>query len=431
MSNAVTEKADDGFAYKWVIVATCLFVTILGYGTGYTFGVYLNPLREAFHAPAAVIAGAYSVCLFFYSSFGSVTGWTADKYGPRNTVLAGGFILCLGLLLTSRVNAVWQLYLTYVLIGIGISILYTPMMVTVSRWFDKRRGLALGLVSAGTGIGPVIVAPLARHLISLHDWRFTYVAFGLAAGLIVPAAFLLRSNPSISKGSSPGRKSTDQVRTGLSEPQEFSLKDAFHTRPFWLLCSLFLIVGLGDQVLFAHIPAHGETKGLTPMQAATLISMITGGGVLGRISSGGVSDIIGRKKTLGICIFLEGSMIMAIALAPNTWTLFLFTALFGIGYGGHAPQFPALTGELFGLSHMGAILGAEVFFWGIGGSIGPYVAGYIFDVAGSYFIALTLSSAILLLGASTIFFIKSPQRRAEAGVQIEPESGVKIDRSSL
>lgn len=415
MSDTVTGKENDRFAYKWVILVSCFFVTILGYGTGYTFGVYLNPLREAFHASAAVISGAYSVCLIFYSGMASVSGWSVDKYGPRNTIMAGGFILSFGLLLTSRVNAVWQLYLTYVLIGIGLSIVYSPVMATVSRWFDKRRGLILGLVSTGAGIGPVIVAPLVRHFISLYDWHFAYIASGAAAGFIIPAAFLLRSNPTISQEISPSRKSTAGARTVSSEHHEYSLKEAIHTRTFWLLGIMFMIVGLGDQVLFAHIPAYGETRGLTPMQAATLISMIMGGGIVGRISSGGISDIIGRKKTLRICLFIEGTMILAIAVAPNTWTLFLFTALFGIGYGGHAPQFPALIGELFGLSHMGAILGAETFFWGVGGAIGPYVAGYIFDVTGRYLIALTLSSTGVLLVASTIFLIKSPQKNGGHG----------------
>lgn len=409
-------KSNEWVAYKWVILVSCFFVTMLGFGSGYTFGVYLNPLRGAFHASAAAISGAYSVCLFFYSSMASVMGWNVDKYGPRKTVAAGGFIISLGMLLTSQVNAVWQLYLTYLLVGIGMSAVYSPIMATISRWFDKRRGLALGMVSAGAGMGPVIVAPLARYLISLHDWHFAYLVVGTAAGFIIPAALLLRSKPPNSPGLPPGRKSTAAVKTGapLSE-QEYSLKEALHTRAFWLVCTLFMSLGLGDQVLFAHIAAYGETRGLTPMQAATLISTITGAGILARLLSGGISDIIGRRKTLGICVFIEGSTILAIAVAPNPWTLYLFTALFGLGYGGHAPQIPALTGELFGLSHMGAILGAEVFFWGIGGSIGPYLAGYIFDVSGSYIMALTLSSTGVLLGSSTIFFIRSPRSEVKQG----------------
>lgn len=413
LSNTATEKATDRVAYKWVILASCCFVTILGYGSGYSFGVFLNPLRGTFHASAALISGAYSVFLFVYGAMASATGWSADRYGPRNTIMAGGFFLCVGLLFASRVTVIWQLYAAYISIGIGMSVVYSPVMATIARWFDKRRGLMLGLVSTGTGIGPVIMAPLARYLISLHDWRFAYLVIGTAAAFIIPAALLLKRNPSISPGLSAGRSNTASVKidAALSERLEYSLREAFHTRAFWLVCIVFLLVGIGLQVLFAHIPAYGETRGLTPMAAATLISTITGASVLGRICSGAISDIIGRKKTLGISVFIEGSMILAIAVAPNTWTLFLFTFLFGFGYGGHSPQFPALTGELFGLRHMGAILGAEVFFWGVGGAIGPYVAGYIFDVTGSYVIALTLSSAGMLLAASTIVFIKSPRNR--------------------
>ena len=126
--------------YGWIIVATCLLVTTITFGAGFSFGVFLPFWRESFGWSSAVISGAYSLLLFFYTAMGIFAGWGADRYGPTKTTMAGGFFLSLGLLLTTQVHSVWQLYFAYVLIGTGMSSAYSPLMTTVSRWFTDRKG---------------------------------------------------------------------------------------------------------------------------------------------------------------------------------------------------------------------------------------------------------------------------------------------------
>jgi MFS family permease len=406
--------------YGWIIVAASFFVTTITSASGYTFGVFLPPWRETFGWSAAAVSGAYSVCILFYTGLGVVAGWGVDKYGPKGTTITGGLFLVSGLLLTSQVNALWQLYVTYGLIGIGMSSTYSPLMTTASRWFTKRKGLALGAIGSGISAGPLIMAPVATYIILNHGWRFCFQVMGCTAGLTIVAALMLKRGPEARSmfrtGEGDIRSVSDpqpKIGSPTSESTEFSLREAASTKAYWMLGGAFMMVGTGLQMVLVHIVSYSQIQGASPLIAATVLSFITGSSIAGRIIMGMVSDRIGRKTTLIICVFLEGSMLMWLIWASSSWMLFVFAAFFGFGYGGHGTQFPALTGEIFGLTHMGAILGAVVFFWGMGSALGSTMAGYIFDMTGSYRGAfMTGAAAMLMAGTTTIFLSKPIKQRS-------------------
>ena len=157
--------------YPWIIVGASVVVAAIVYGIVFSFGVFVTPLREHFNASAASISTAYAVTMFVFSGFGVVAGWVVDRYGPRITTILGGIILGSALLFASQVQTIGQLYIAYGLIGVALSSAHSPMMTTVSRWFPERRGLALGILSAGVGGGPLVIAPLAAYLIQSGGWR--------------------------------------------------------------------------------------------------------------------------------------------------------------------------------------------------------------------------------------------------------------------
>jgi MFS family permease len=405
--------------YGWIIVAASFSVTTITSASGYTFGVFLPPWRETFGWSAAAVSGAYSVCIFFYTGLGVVAGWGVDRYGPKGTTITGGLLLVSGLLLTSQVNALWQLYVTYGLIGMGMSSTYSPLMTTASRWFTKRKGLALGIIGSGISAGPLIMAPVATYIILHYGWRFCFQVMGCTAGPTIVAALMLKRGPEArslfptGEGES-GSVSEQQPRIGnpISESRDFSLKEAAGTKAYWMLGGAFLMVGTGLQMILVHIVSYSQIQGTSPLIAATVLSLIAGSSIAGRIVMGIVSDWIGRKTTLIICVFLEGTMIIWLIWASTSWMFFVFAAFFGFGYGGHGTQFPALTGEIFGLTHMGTILGAVVFFWGMGSAFGASMAGYIFDITGSYRGAFLVgATAMLMAGATTIFLSKPVKQR--------------------
>ena len=190
-------KLQDELFFGWVVVAAAFCVALVAYGVQYSFGIFLKPLSGDFGWSRVLVSGAVSLFMFSRGALAILTGWATDKYGPTKTVAVGGFFLGLGLILTSQINSAWQLYLFYgLMVGFGLSIAFAPLVATASRWFVSKRGLAIGVVTAGIGMGTVVMSPLARYLISVYEWQLSYVIIGLMAWVIViPAALFLRRSP--------------------------------------------------------------------------------------------------------------------------------------------------------------------------------------------------------------------------------------------
>ena len=400
---------------QWITVGACFFVVAITYGAGFSFGVFLNPLKESLGATLAAVSGAYSITLWVFSIFGVVAGWAVDNYGPRITIMVGAFFLGSGFLLTGFIHSLWQLYLTCGLIGIGLSSGYVPTMTTISKAFIERRGLALGLNSAGIGFGPLVMAPLLTHLILTNGWRFAYHVTASIAGCIIPIALLLEKgrenkDKQIEDQANNGKESTKEEK-GEEMPRGYPrIKWAFKTRTFLLFCLLFLAVGVCVQTVIVHIVAYSQSRGESPMAAAAVLSTITGVSMAGRIVMGIVSDWIGRRRAFIICTFLEGLMLVWLIATSSTWSLFIFGIFFGFFYGGHAPQLPALIGESLGFEKMGEILGVINLFWGVGSAVGPFVAGYMFDAMGSYKVGFMLAAAFIFSASGIGFLLKASKR---------------------
>lgn len=391
-------------ASRWLTLAACFLVVAITNGSGFSFGVFLNPCKESFGATTASISAAYSITLWMFAVSGVLTGWAVDRFGPSRTIMAGAFILGSGCLSSSFVQSLWQLYLTSALIGIGLSSGYIPTMTTVSQTFTKWRGLALGINSAGVGFGPLIMAPLQTQMILLGGWRFAYLVTACIVGVTIPIALLVKRFP---------KKENEWARRRTNPPPSLlrreKITDAFRTRALWLICFVFLTIGVAVQTVVAHVIAYSQYLGISPMVSAGVLSSITGVSMVGRIFVGTASDWIGRRNALVACTFFEGVMLLWLLTTSSTWSLFVFGIIFGFFYGGHAPQLPALVAETIGFENMGAILGIANLFWGIGAAIGPLTTGYLFDVTGSYTAGFTLATVSMFL-ASGIGFLLPSQR---------------------
>jgi MFS family permease len=406
------------FYSPWITVGACALAVTIAYGAVFSFGVFINPLRESFVKTSAAVSGAYSITLWVFAVSGILAGWAVDNYGPRITIMVGSVILGTGFLLTSVINSFWQLYVTCGLIGVGLSSGYVPTMTTISRSFEEHRGLALGLNSAGVGLGPLIIAPLATYFISVNGWRSTYLAMAILAGFIVPVALLIKRYPADQDERSGGQKiylngtieeNKDKGITPLLSGWK-EIKRVSRTRTFWLFCLLFLTIGICVQTVIVHIVPYCQAQGETPMTAAAVLSTLTGASILGRVVVGIASDRIGRKKALVLCTLWEGIMLLWLLATTSTWSLFVFGVFFGFFYGGHAPQLPALIGEMLGFENMGAILGIVSLFWGLGSAIGPFVTGYIFDVTGSYNIGFMISSVTIFIASVIGYSLKASEK---------------------
>jgi len=277
-----------------------------------------------------------------------------------------------------------------------------PVTSTVSRWFLGKRGTALGITLAGIGIGTLILAPFAQLLIFNFDWRNSYL---IIAGIVIivglPLSQLMRLQPA-----GTGLVSNSEMESEV----DFRFKQAIKTKAFWFLFVMYGVLILVVQMVMVHLKALITDIGIMATIAATILGLIGGVSILGRIVMGSGSDKFGRKAFFFIGFLLIGVAMLWLMKASQAWHFYLFSALFGFGYGGCIPLFPAITADWFGTKFHGSIFGALLIAAGIGGAIGPLLGGYIFDLAGSYDIAIATGATLSFIAAACGLLIKVPER---------------------
>lgn len=387
------------FSYGYVVVGIAFLIEVVTWGSYFAFGVFFKPLLEQFGWTRAMTSGAFSLSQFTYGSLGILMGGLSDRFGPRLVLSACSLLLGLGFLLMSRVTAVWQLYLLYgVMIGIGISGSYVPLASTVARWFIKRRGMMTGIILAGTGIGTLSGPPLATWLISIYDWRISYIILGLAVLLFaIVAAQFLRSNVAPLKQAPDTEKPEKEFGLQVAT-RGFSFSEAIRTRQFWMVLGIFFCFGFWLLAILVHIAPHATDLGFSATDAASILAAIGGASIIGKIAWGNAVDKIGNKKVLIFGFGLAAGSFLWLTSITELWTLYLFAVASGLAYGAcSSPQSP-LTAELFGLSSHGLMLGIIESGLAIGGSVGPLVAGYLFDVYGNYQVAFLLCAVAGIIG---------------------------------
>jgi len=423
-SGGVDQAKPPHFFYGWVVVAAAFCVALVAYGVQYSFGIFIDPLTEYFGGNVALVTGAASLFMFSRGALAIFTGWVTDRYGPSIIVAIGGLFLGLGIILVSQISAAWQLYLFYGLMGgFGLSVAYAPLMATVSRWFVSKRGLAIGIVAAGIGAGTAVMSPLAAHLVATYEWRLSYIIIGLLALIIIiPGAFLLRRSPE-EKGLLPlGKteaKAGDEENSNIakkessltSERAGLSLRDAARTRAFWLLLAIIIFWSICVQMVMINIVYHAiKGLGIPDVVAANPMIVIGISSIIGRLAMGAVSDRLGGKRTLVICLVLQALAMFWLLRATDIWMLYLFAAAFGFAYGGCVPLLPVIAGEIFELKSIGAIVGVQMLGVAIGGAIGPVLGGYVFVVTHSYYLAFTVGGICTVIALILLAFIRAPRK---------------------
>ncbi|MFC2014303.1 MFS transporter [Chloroflexota bacterium] len=408
-------KTQNKLFYGWVVVIALVVISTITQGSINSFGVFFRSIENEFELTRTATSMVFSIAMVFGCVVTFAGGWALDKYGPRIVTFLMGIFTGLGLLLSSQTNAPWQLFITYsLLLSLGTRATYTVVMATVLRWFDKNRGLALGIGGSGLALGTVLIAPFATYLISSFDWRVAFIALGLITWLLVtPLSRLLRKSPyeigALPNGkiSGSGEKGIEKREVGgRTQPAGHSLQQAFRTRSFWLFGSIRLMRAFCLFLVITHIVPHATDVGIPAIEAATILSLIGVSIITGRIIIGRVSDNIGSKTTAITCsLILAGAMIWLI-WSRDLWMFYIFGVAYGFSRGGFDPPMTALVSDIFGLRSIGVIMGALNVAWGIGSAVGPAVGGLIFDVSNNYSVAFLAGAIAVLISAVFIALIR-------------------------
>ena len=412
MTNEPFQPLHDNFAY--IIVAIAFFIMVIVWGANYSFGVFFTPLLKEFGWTRAITSGPFSLAIFIEGFGGMFMGRICDRFGPRLVVTVCAVFFGTGYILMTKITSAWHLYLYYgLMVGIGLSGSYVPLSSTIAHWFDKRRGLMIGIVSSGIGAGTLIISPIANHLILLYGWRFSCLSVGLLALiLIVVFAQLLRlpDKNSVRKHTVPNELQ-EHCRCGPISPG--CVGEAMRDKSFWMLCTILLCWGIIIFVILVHIAPFAIEMGFSETQAATILAIFGGAVFFAKIILGITADRIGSRLTFIIGLGFMSAGLFWLLISQALGSLYLFAIVYAFGYGCGSVIMPTIVAEMFGLLSHGILLGVVNFSACIGCAIGPVLAGRLFDKSGSYhevFVLMTILSVITLMMG---FFIKPNERRCE------------------
>ena len=389
------------FYFGWVVVAACTITLGLTYGLMYSYSVFFKPLADYFNWDRATVSLIYSASLIIRGAIAIGIGWLADKYGAIKISVFCGLMIGLGLILSGQVHNIWQFFLTYAVIeATGLSGAFGIGTAVVSRWFIKKRGLALGIVSTGSGLGTLLIVPGAERLVNAFGWSLSFVICGAVAGvLMIGSAFFMRPAPKEASLKSKTGRATGSGPVSASSPEGVTLRDALRSPKMLLLLGAFLLFFFCVQITMVHLVNFATDTGITPLVAATFISLIGAVSIAGRLTTGLGAERFGINNSLILTrVFLAISFILLI-FTRSTWMFYLFAVVFGFTYGGEVPQIPLFIGKFFGIGNMATLVGLTIFIGNIGGAVGPWVAGEIFDTTHSYqwaFIAGAIAAVVSL-----------------------------------
>jgi MFS family permease len=387
--------------YRWVIVGIGALMGCVSIGALFSLAVFQTPMSRDTQWSHAGISAAMTIN-FLVLAFGSfLWGTVSDRYGPRIVTVIGAVLLGVALILASRATTLAQFQLTFgFLMGFSVSAFFAPMIAAVTGWFETNRSLAVSLVSAGVGVAPVTISPLATWLLQRTDWRSAMLIIGIIAwALLLPAALFVRRPPR----SAPAPASVPSEVA----PENITVSQAITSRHFLILGFTFFACCAAHSGPIFHIISYATWCGIG-LTAATSIYSVEGlGGLGGRLLLGVLADKFGAKWVLVTGLFVQSIAIVAYLGARDLGEFYGVAAIFGIAYGGVMPLYAVLARDYFGQNIMGSVFGAATMLSSLGMAIGPLAGGWVFDTFGTYAWLYVGSGAIAL--AATLLALFFPR----------------------
>jgi MFS family permease len=369
-----------GPSYRWVIVGAGALMTCVGIGAMFSLAVYLEPMSTETGWSRAGISSAMTIDFLTMGIAGFAWGAASDRCGTRPVVLIGALLLGLGLILASRSTSLLEFQLTYgILVGLAAGAFFAPMIAAATRWFDNNRSLAVSLVSAGMGVAPMTISPLARWLISTYDWRTAMMTVGVMAwALLIPAALLVRRPPDAGLSGEPGQSAAADAGVSMS------VAHALRSPQFLVLALTFFACCAAHSGPIFHMVSYAMICGIPAMTAVSIYSLEGLSGLGGRLLLGVLADRLGAKPVL-----VGGLLVQALAIGTYLFVnrlgeFYALAIVFGTAYGGVMPLYAVLAREYFGPRIMGTVFGAATMVSSLGMAFGPWAGGMIFDSFNSY-----------------------------------------------
>ncbi len=407
------QKNDKIYHGYWVLLGASLLHFLDSGIYFYGFSVFYTPIMVEFGWSAAAVAGAISFSRLEGGLEGPIVGYLIDRFGARKVLAFGVLLTGLGYMAMIYVDSIWMLYVVYGgILSIGYNTGFTHSLSSIiTNWFIKKRGRAMSIYALAAGIGGAIAVPLMSKSILLYGWRTTAIFCGLAFWIAgFPAAYIFRNKPE-DMGLLPDGETKAVTASGSDPPivtePEMTTMEALKSVTFRrLLLAESLRTFLLGSIVLHQIP-HLINIGIEESTAAGILGLMIFVSIPGRLIFGFLGDYFERRKIVAVTMILQGIAVLILGYATSIIHVYIFVAIYGLTYGGCIPLLMAFRGDIFGRKNFAQMSGIMSPFRMIGNVIGPVLAGYIFDVTGSYRIAFTFFTVLAILSGISFYFVKN------------------------
>jgi MFS family permease len=416
MSAATASIPSDSIEsrYGWVVAIASTLMIATAFGAAYLVVVGLKPIAAEFGWPRQIPSAAYGLALLG-AGFGGITvGFWSDRHGMGMPSIVGAFTIGIGAIVAGySQDMVTFLAVHFLLIGfVGNGTMFSPLLTNITRWFDRRRGIAVAIVASGQSLAGAVWPPIFRHTMDTYGWRETMIGYGVTAIVILlPLSLLMQRRPAhilsaLSQGDKPKPAATPIV-LGLA---------ANHVQA--MLCAAIVGCCVAMAMPMVHIVAFCSDLGFAAARGAEMLSILLACAFVSRIAYGWLADRIGGLVTLLIGSLLQLCGLALYVVIDSLFGLYAVSVFYGLGYGGIVPMYAIIVRELFPEHQAGWRIGILFLFGTIGMALGGYLGGLIYDLTATYTLAFLVGIAFnvlnLLLIGLLVWRTGNPQRLAPA-----------------
>ena len=406
--------------YGWIVLAIAFMIGFFSAGINQGFGIFIKPMIDDFGWSRADISLSISIFAVMSALIPPLAGRISDRYGPRSVLTVGVALNALGMILMATANSLVEIYLFYgVLIGAGFG--FTGIAATtalLSRWFIRRRGLALSIAATGLGAGQLLLAPLTTLVIIQFSWQTAFAAVGIVSATLIPPVFfflkkrapeeadeLVDGGVTRRERAAPGCVTNEMIRQDMNV--------AWGSRSFWMLASGFMACGFTIFFLTAHLVPLATDAGISAQQAGIALGLTGGTSILANLGIATFTDRVSRRYILAGLYAMRGVSILMLINVSGVAMLYASALLFGFSRA-NAPVVSASVIDHFGRRAVGSLVGTLFMYHQFFAAAGAFAGGLVYDTFGNYNIMLVIAFFSMVSATAASLFIQEPQGQAEA-----------------
>ena len=415
------KKLRETFYGWWIVAASFMLFLVIGGTTFYGFTAFFNPIVAEMGWSRAQTSLAFSLRSIEGGIMRPIFGCLIARVGPRKCIFAGMLVIGAALILMSRIDSLYSFYGAFLLLALGsTAALGLAEYAAVANWFKRRRSLALGILSAGYGLSGVMT-PVLVFLIHSYGWRSTMVIMGIVTLAIgPPLSLFIRHRPEqygyLPDGDKPEDKvsltptgSEIELGRGIAVEKELSVQQSLRTRTFWLLMLFNLFLSFFLSAMSVHEMPYLISVGISEKLAALTMMGITTTSLIGRLGFSWLGDIYDKRHLLALTCVLQTVGMFIFANIRSPWMIIPFLLTYGPGYGARIPLSSAIQADYFGTKSFASLRGLYALGGTISGITAPLLAGWLYDVQGSYHLAFTIFAILSIFAIPTILAVRPVQ----------------------